>query len=204
MRKILSLVLGGLLVWSCAGNVLASSTTFTVSATVPSATGVSILVDSINTTSNAFTAMPAGTTALSYDPMTFNTTSLVYLPSVYYALNFSVAGGSGEPDVTFTYTEGSNPNGSTNGLGHKAGATFAQESSSGETLLTAHGPKKMLINLSGEHVAFSELAAGSYLRVYLGVCTGASSNDPSGCVPFTNSDVSGTYTGSLLATAVVN
>jgi hypothetical protein len=190
----------------------AANTTFTVSATVPSASGVSISVDSVNATSNAFTQLPAGSTALSFDPMTFNTTYSVYLPSVYYALNFGVVSGSGEPDVTFTYNEGTNPNAGNssnpNGLGHKASATFAQESSSatfgsGETLLPAH-PKAMLANVQGTHVAYTELAAGSYLRVYLGICTGNTSTDPSGCQPFTNSDAAGTYTGSLVATATVN
>ena len=58
----------------------------------------------------------------------------------------------------------------------------------------------MLSSLSAEHVAASELASGAYLRVYLGVCTGGT-GDPSGCSQFTNSDVAGTYTGSLVATA---
>ncbi len=202
MKKLLSLVLGGTFLLFQAGDIWAASTTFTVSATVPAATGVSILVDSINATTNVFTELPAGTTALSFDPMAFNTTTLVYLPTVYYALNFSVAGGSGEPDVTATYTEGSNPNGATNGLGHKSSATFAQETAAGETLLTTPA-KQMLISLSGAHVAFTQLIAGSYLRMYLGVCTGGTS-DPAGCVPFTNSDASGLYTGSLLITSVVN
>jgi hypothetical protein len=61
----------------------------------------------------------------------------------------------------------------------------------------------MLINVNPTHVAYTELASGAYLRVYLGVCTGGS-GDPSGCQPFTNSDAAGTYTGSLVATATVN
>ncbi len=202
MKKIVSLVLGGLFLLFQAGTVWATVTSFTVSATVPSASGVSISVASVNATTNAFTTLPAGTTALSFDPMTFNPTTLVYLPDVYYALNFAVAGGAGEPDVSFQYNEGTNPNGGANGLGHKSSATFVQEATGGETLLPSH-PKTMLINVNPTHVAYTELAAGSYLRVYLGVCTGGP-NDPTGCKPFTNSDASGTYTGSLVATAVVN
>ena len=202
MKTKLSLILIGLFLLFQAGTVWAAVTTFTVSATVPAATGVSISVNSVNATSNVFTTLPTGTTALSFDPMAFNTTTLVYVPSVYYALNFSVSGGGGNPDVTFTYNEGTNPNGTTKGLGTKASATFVQETSSGETTLSAH-PKKALINVSSEHVAYTELASGAYLRVYLGVCTGGT-GDPTGCSPFTNSDAPGTYTGSLVATAVVN
>ncbi len=204
MKTRLSLVLAGLFLLFQAGTVwAATTTTFTLSATVPVSTGISITVDSITTPGNVFTQEPAGTTALSFDPMAFDNTNKVYLPGVYYAINFGVAGGSGEPDVTFTYNEGTNPNGSSKGLGTKSSATFAEETTSGEVLLSAHGPKKMLINLSGEHVQYTELAAGSYLRVYLGICTGGS-NDPTGCAPFTNSDASGTYTGSLVTTATIN
>ncbi len=202
MKTRLSVIVGGLFLLFQAGTVWATTTTFTVSATVPAASGVSISVASVNAVTNVFTLLPAGTTKLSFDPMTFDTKNLVYLAPVYYALNFGVAGGAGEPDVTFTYNEGLNPNGATNGLGNKSSATFAQEAPGGETLLPSH-PKTMLINVNPTHVAYTELAAGSYLRVYLGVCTGGAS-DPSGCKPFSNADAAGKYTGSLVATAVVN
>ena len=206
MKNIMGLILGGLFSLFQAVPVWAAPVTFTVSATVPSATGVSITVDSVNASTNAFTTLPSGTTALSFDPMTFNTSTNIYIPDHYFALNFAVGAGAGRPDVTVTYNEGSNPNGSTNGLGYKSTATFAQETTSGETLLTAHGPKKRLIDLSGEHVAYTELATGAYLRIYLGVWTGSTTApaDPSNGQPFSNSDAAGTYTGSLVITAVVN
>jgi hypothetical protein len=210
MKIILSLVVGGLFFLIHPPNVLAATSTFTVSATVPDATGVSITVSSVNSTSNTFTTLPAGTTALSFDPMTFNTTNNIYLPNHYYALDFGVSGGAGTPDVTVTYNEGTNPNGSTNGLGVKSTATFAKETvgtggSTTETFLTDHGPKKRLIDLSGEHVAFTELS-GSFLRIYLGVWTGATTApaDPANGQPFTNGDAPGTYTGSLVVTSVVD
>jgi len=208
MKKVLGVILGGLFLFQ-AGTVWATVTTFTVSATVPTATSVTINVDSVNANTNVFSLLAAGTTALSFDPMTYNTTNGIYLPSIYYALNFGVNGGAGEPDVTVTYNEGTNPNGATNGLGYKTTATFAKEvvanGATTETFLTNHGPKKRLIDLSGEHVSYSELA-GAYLRIYLGVWTGStvSPADPSNGQPFSNSDAPGTYTGSLVVTAVVN
>lgn len=210
MKIKLSLLLGGALLFCQAVSALAASTTFTVSATVPTATGVSISVSQVNATTNAFTTLAAGTTALSFDPMTFNTTNGIYLPNHYYALDFGVSGGAGNPDVTVTYNEGSNPNGSTNGLGYKSTATFAKEvvgtgGATTESFLTAHGPKKRLIDLSGEHVSYSELT-GAYLRIYLGVWTGSTTSpaDPTNGQPFTTGDAPGTYTGSLVVTAVVN
>jgi hypothetical protein len=208
MSHRLGLVLGGLLLVGQAA-AWAAPTTFTVSATVPSATGIGVTVSSVNSSTNAFTTLSAGTTALSFDPLTFNTTNNIYLPNHYFALDFAVTGGSGSPDVTVSYTEGSNPNGSTNGLGYKSTATFAKEVSNGtsntETFLTAHGPKKRLIDLSGEHVAYTELTGG-FLRMYLGLWTGSTTApaDPTNGQPFTTADGAGTYTGSLVVTAVVN
>jgi len=209
MRNKLGLVLGGLFLMVQAAPVWAAPTTFTVSATVPSATGIGVTVSSINSSTNAFTTEAAGTTALSFDPLTFNTTNNIYLPNHYFALDFAVSGGSGSPDVTVSYNEGSNPNGSTNGLGYKSTATFAKEVSNGttntETFLTAHGPKKRLIDLSGEHVAYTEVTGG-FLRIYLGVWTGSTTApaDPTNGQPFTTADGAGVYTGSLVVTAVVN
>jgi hypothetical protein len=208
MKTKLSVILGGLFLAFQVVPVWAAPTTFTVSATVPAATGISITVDSVNSATNVFTTLPTGTTALSFDPMTFNTTNNIYIPSIYYALNFAVANGAGSPDVTVTYNEGSNPNSGTSnpdGLGFKSTATFAKEVGSTETLLTDHGPKKLLTNLNGEHVTFSELTGG-YLRIYLGIWVGSTTApaDPAGGQPFSNADAPGTYTGSLVATAVVD
>jgi hypothetical protein len=204
-----SIVLGGLFVLLQSAAVWASTTTFTVSATVPTATGVSIGVDSVNATTNVFTALAAGTTALSFDPMTLNTTSNIYVPNVYYALNFGVTGGAGTPDVTVVYTEGANPNGTTNGLGYKATATFAKEVVTGTSTtetITALG-KKRLIDLTGTvgHEAYTNITGG-YLRIYLGIWTGSTTApaDPTNGQPFTAGDAPGLYSGSLLVTSVVN
>ena len=205
MKIKLSLILGSIFLFCQAAM---AQTAYQVSATVPTATGISMVVDSVNTTgSPVFT--PVSGTALIFDPMTFNSTNNIYLPSVYYAINISASGGGGLPDTTVTYTEGTNPNGSSTtqgGLGTKTTATFAQEQGSTETI-TALG-KKRLIDLTGSvgHEPYTSLASGSYLRVYVGVWTGstAAPADPSNGQPFSNADASGTYTGTLTVTAVVN
>jgi hypothetical protein len=206
MKKVLSLVLGGVFLLFQALPVWAA-TAFTVSATVPLATGITMVVDSVNATgTTVFT--PVSGTALSFDPMTFNTTNNIYLPGIYYALNISTSGGGGLPDTTVTYTEGTNPNSGSatqGGLGTKSTATFAQELGSVETI-TALG-KKRLIDLTGTvgHEPYTALASGSYLRIYVGVWTGSTTApaDPTNGQPFSNADASGTYTGTLTVTAVV-
>jgi hypothetical protein len=207
MKNKLSLILGGMFLLFQAAPVWAA-TAFTVSATVPPATGINIVVDSVNSTGTPVFTQVSGTT-LSFDPMTFNSTNNIYVPSIYYALNVSTSGGGGLPDTTVTYTEGSNPNSGSatqGGLGTKSTATFAQELGSTETI-TALG-KKRLIDLTGTvgHEPYTALASGSYLRVYVGVWTGSTTApaDPSNGQPFSNADAPGTYTGTLTVTAVVN
>ena len=210
MKNKVSLLLGGLFLVFQAGTGWAS-TAFQVSATVPLATGISIVVDSVNSTGTpVFT--PVTGTALSFDAgagMTLNSTYNILMPAVYYALNISASGGAGLPDTTLTYAEGTNPNSGSStlgGLGTKATATFAQELGSAETI-TALG-KKRLIDLTGTvgHEPYTALATGSYLRVYVGIWTGSTTApaDPSNGQPFTYGDAPGTYTGTLTVTAVVN
>ena len=210
MKTKVSLFLGGLFLLCQAGTCWAS-TAFTLSATVPLATGISIVVDSVNSVGTpVFT--PVSGTALSFDAgagMTLNTTYNILTPAVYYALNISASGGSGLPDTTITYAEGTNPNSGSatlGGLGTKATATFAQELGSVETI-TALG-KKRLIDLTGTvgHEPYTALATGSYLRVYVGIWTGSTvaPADPLSGQPFTYSDAPGTYTGTLTVSATVN
>jgi len=213
MKTKLSLILGAaFLACQVVTGWAATTTTFTVSATIPTATGIGITVSSANSATNVFTTLASGTTALTFNPMTFNTTNNIYLPDHYFVLDFAPTGGAGTADVTVGYTEGTNPNGATNGLGFKTTATFAKEvpaagGTNTETLLTAHGPKKRLIDLTTpEHVAFTEVQPG-FPRVYLGVWTGSTTGtapDPSNGQPFSNGDAPGTYTGSLIVTTTVN
>jgi len=210
MKIKISLFLGGLFILCQAGTGLAS-TTFTMSATVPLATGISIVVDSVNATGSPVFSLVSGST-LSFNSgggMTYNAANNIFIPSVYYALNIQATGGAGLPDTTVTYSEGNNPNSGSNtfgGLGTKATATFAQELGSSETI-TALG-KKRLIDLTGNvgHEPYTALAPGSYLRVYLGIWTGSSTSpaDPSNGQPFSYGDAPGSFTGSLTVSATVN
>jgi hypothetical protein len=213
MKTKVIMILGGLFLLCQAATGWAATTTFTVSATVPLATGISIAVSSVNATTNVFTTLAPGTTALSFDTMTLSPTLGIFLPDHYFALDFGVTGGAGAADLTLTYTEGNNPNNpgtGTNGLGTKVTATFAKEVVSGSTTTeTIVAPtvtnKARLIDLSATHVPFSEFTGG-FARVYLGVWTGATGtpSDPTTGKPFSTVDIPGSYSGSLAITAVVN
>jgi hypothetical protein len=123
----------------------------------------------------------------------------MWLPDHYFSIDAAATGGSGNADVTITYADTANPNGTGHGLGWKTTMAFAKVVGTTETLITAHGPKKMLKDLNGEHVLGSE-TAGGFLRMYVGVVSKAA-DDPATSEAFTNSDKAGTYSGTLTITA---
>jgi hypothetical protein len=178
--------------------------TFTVSAHLDPATGVAITASSVNTASKVFTNL-GSSTSLSFNPLTFNTANSIWLPDHYFAIDVAPAGGGGTVDTTVGYGEGANPNSAStgHGLGWKSTATFIKVVGTQENGLTAHGPKKMLKDVSGEHITFTEMAGG-YLRIYVGIVSkdpAATYPDPTLSEPFTNVDKSGDYNGTLTITA---
>lgn len=206
MKKIaLSIVvmLGLTLVFPSANR--ADVVNFIVSATIPSASGVSIVATEVDSASNVFGST---VTALNFDPMTFNSNLGIWLPDHFFAIDVGVTGGSGSADVQVKYTGGAKPNGQVKGLEFKATATFVKvtgpENNQVETELGNHGPKKLLNNLtSGEQFTGAELIGG-FLRTYVGIFPG---DDQAiinaGGEPFTNADLPGSYNGTLTITATV-
>ncbi len=205
MEKAVRLLLAASLTLGAPGVVSAASLTktFTVSATVPAPSSVSISASSINAATKVSTLI--GGTALSFDPLIFDNTNKIWLPAHYFAIDVGPGGGPGSTDVTVSYTEGLNPNAPGHGLGWKTTATFMKVAGGVETPIAAHGPKKMLKDLSSEHVTTAELGSG-ILRLYVGVVT----KDPTAAIPdpaasevITNADKTGTYDGSLVISATV-
>jgi len=204
MKKVFSIIAAGILFLGQAGWVAADTKTFTVSATIPSATGVGINAFQYDAATNNRTAVTG--TALNFNPMTFNASTNVFLPNHYFAIEVAPVSGSGNTDVTLSYTEGANPASPNHGLGWRSVATFFKVTGgSTETALSSHGPKKMLKDLAGEHVTPAELAS-AFLRVYVGIVTkdpGATIPDPASSEVFTNATPAGNYDGSLVVTATV-
>jgi len=182
----------------------AATVDFVVTATVPAATGVSILATEVDSASNVFGQQVS---ALNFDPMTFDSQNGIYLPDHYFVIDVGAVGGAGSPDVNVTYTEGAKPAGQTNGLGWKSICTFVKVTGSPgnevQTDMTAHGPKKLLKDISGESILESELTEG-FLRMYVGVFPGDDSGIlAAGGEVFSNADEAGTYNGTLSVTATV-
>lgn len=206
MKKIvlsIAVVFGLTLVFAPANK--ADEIDFLVSASIPAASGVSITATEVDSASNEFGNTVA---ALNFDPMNFNAQLGIWLPDHFFAIDVGVTGGAGSVNVTVTYTEGSKPNGQTNGLGFKSIATFVKitgpQDNQVQTELVAHGPKKLLKDLAGgEQITGTELLGG-FLRVFVGIFPGDDQDIlDSGGEPFTNSDVPGSYDGTLTITATV-
>lgn len=179
---------------------------FLVSATIPSASGISIVASKVDSSSGDF--FSGNVSALDFDPMAFNSNLGIWLPDHFFAVDIGVTDGAGSANVTVTYTEGSKPSGQVNGLGFKSTATFVKitgpEDNQVETELASHGPKKLLKDLAGgEQFTGAELFGG-FLRVFVGIFPGDDQTIlGQGGEPFTNADVPGSYNGTLTITATV-
>ena len=208
MKKTIGFVLATAFVFMQAEMLSAATRSFTMTTNIPAATGVSMEIHGPGG------ALPSTTALLDFGPMTFDATNNVWIPTNYYIIGVKSANGAGSVDATITYTEGENPNGASGkGLGWHAFATFnkfvpgpfmAGAPEQGVQLeLTAHGPRKLLKDLTNEHITSDELGVGTTLVVYLNLATGLIPQ-PSGTVLFTNADAPGTYSGTITFTATVS
>ena len=216
MNKRLILVLAGLfLVFQTAASM--ASTTFTVSATVPAATGVGFTVSTVNATTNVFTAEPAGFSALNIGTLNYTNVgttsapSYIFLPSIYYALDIAVTGGAGAPDTSVTYTDGAVPTGAASNLGVKGTVMFVKEVYTSATTNPTESsigiPKKRFADLASAFAIPYTDVTGGWLRAYVGIWNGNTTQtfpDPANGQPFTAGDAAGTYTGTLTFTETVN
>ena len=201
MKNKVGLILAALVFASQA----AMAQTLTVSAAIPAATGLTLTVTPVNATTNVFGTPSTTATTIPFGTLTLNPSLGIYLPTNYYTIGISASGGAGTPIVNVTYTEGTNPNApgtSTHGLGSKATATFLTVN--GQTQTVSSLGKKRLIDLTGTAGQLATIPFGSYELVDVGIWSGSTvaPADPTNGEPFSNSDVAGTYTGTLTFTAV--
>jgi hypothetical protein len=201
MKNALKYLMAGVMLIGAPGATLAATgtTTFTVSATVPAATSVSIAASKVNSSTNVFT--PVTGTLLNFDPLTFDNTNKIYVPGHYFAIDIG-PNGAGATSATVSYTEGANPNAATGGrgLGWKSTATFKKIVGTTESDMAA----RLLKTLStAENITSAEIGNG-FLRVYLGIVTNpTAAGIPAGAEVFSGADKVGSYTGSLVVSATV-
>ena len=205
MKKSVGFIIAAVLMFMHTEILSAAVRSFTMSASVPAATGVSLGVSSV--TGSGTASLPSTATTLSFNSMAYDATNGFWEPNNTFVLDVAPSGGSGSVTTVVTYTEGTNQNNTTggHGLGHKATATFMKTTGSGsattDTLIAAHG-KKRLIDLTGGETVTPAEVAGGWLRVYMGIVT-----DPSvvsGSEIFSNADHSGQYDGTVTVTTTAS
>jgi len=213
MKTKLSLILGSMLLLSQA--VMAQNT-FTVSASIPAATGLLLTVTTFDaTTGNVVGSPSTSQTTLPFGALTYQSATNTYAPAVYYGVAIGTTGGAAAtPIVNVTYAEGTGtacPNiaagtSATLGcLGTKSTATFVTANPSTNVETVSSLGKKRLIDLTGTAGELSTIPSGQYEKVYVGLWNGNASDnpaDPANGKPFTNADAAGSYSGTLTFTVV--
>ncbi|MFA5261791.1 MAG: hypothetical protein WC450_11245 [Candidatus Omnitrophota bacterium] len=213
MKKLflsLAALLGAAMICTPLG--MADEVDFPLTVTIPKATGVNIVAVSVNSASNQFGTTPVS--QFNFNPMTYTTTNNinVWLPDHYYAIDVGVTGGSGSTNITLQYSEGSRPTlqPANSSLGYKTTASFfsitggpAPEDQVITPLTTSAGSKALLIDLVGGVSITPALLNGGFFRANVGVYAGDDATNLPNGKPFVNTDVPGTYTGTLTVTATV-
>jgi hypothetical protein len=204
MKKIVvALVIVAFIPLATVSNCFAISAekTFTLSATVPTATSIAINAFKVNVDTGI--ASPESGTSLGFDPLTLDPVNNIYTSDYFFYVNVQASGGAGIPTTTLTFTQGANPNNPLggHGLGWKGALTYTKVDGTGvATDLTAH-PKELFKDVSGDVVLPAEVGTGYYFRAYLGLNTGTAM--PSGGEIFNPTDQPGLYDGTLLISATI-
>lgn len=208
MKKVLA-VLAILILSLAVLGTQAFAVDFTVSATIPSATGVSITATR-NQIVNGTEQFGPQVTAFDFDPMTLDSVFGIYRSKYFFAIDVGATGGAGSPDVSVEYSNESNPAGQTTGLGAKATTTFSLVSGGpaptdqSEAVIASLGTK-LLSQLAGGLAIDESLQAGGFLRMRVGIYDGANAAlNTAGGEPFTNGDIAGDYSGTFTVTATVD
>jgi hypothetical protein len=200
MKKVIGL-LAVIVFMAAASNcfALTENKTFTLSASVPTVSSISITAYSVDVATGNASLMTG--TALGFSPLTFDPLNSVWVANHFFYVNVETAGGVGTPATTLTFTQGLNPNGTGHGLGWKGAVTYTKVVAGVPTEITAH-PKELFKDVSSDVVTAAQVSGG-YFRAYLGLNTGGLGM-PTGGEPFTSADVAGSYEGTLLVSATVN
>ena len=215
MKKLMSLIFAAVFV-AAAGPAGAATSDFPLSVTMPTASGVQIVSNMVD--SSGWHLLTAGATIpMAFNTMVYDPTNGYWAPTNYFAIDCSMTGGSGAMHVDVKYSEGT-PGGAVHGLGYKGIMTFKQ-------VTTANPLGTSITNITGlggySTVALKDLTTQrtvssttsfptGWLRMYIGIETGdpigtAMGNATGGLTAsemFTNASTPGSYTGTVTVTAL--
>lgn len=180
---------------------------FDLTASVPAATGISITATQVNADTDKWGSAVTEMNFNTAGKLKYDEDNGIWVSNQYFAVDVGLIGGGGNLSTVVKYVEGAKPTGQTKGLDYKATAKFVKVTGvapdQDETNLAAG--QKLLAQLigAGQTIASSE-TAGGFLRIYVGLYTGDNAAlNTAGGEPFTNSDKSGTYNGTLTVTGTI-
>jgi hypothetical protein len=186
--------------------VMAATTfvgTFPVTADIPPATSVSFVVSQVDV-NNHFTSN--GSNNLTF-PVSLDPDLKIYTPAYTFAIDVATSGGAGNPDVLIQYSNNNNPNGTGPGLDiHGVSTVQKVVGATGDQTVT--NLKSATLGDMNNYNVLKTALVGGFMRVLVGLSTGNTNPldgpiDPPNVIPFTNGDLSGTYTGTLTLTATL-
>ncbi len=174
----------------------ANSEVFTVSATVPGATGGSFAVSKV--TAGVFTSQASNN--LAFGTLTFDATNNIFVSAYYFAIDIAGTGGAGFPNISIAYADTGSPTGAVAGLGDRGTLSYSKMTQSGgvDTETAIDG---MSLGEANNLTISPSAVAGGWLRINIGIATGDPSLSEGSAVPFTAADAPGAYTGTVTITA---
>lgn len=192
------------------GSAMANKT-LSVSADIPLSTSVTYVITEISEDGEWTDNHPGG---LNFGTLKFRPLYSIFTPERYFAIDMGAAvGGVGKPNnISFTYTEGNNPNATTGsgrgGLGKKGTLSVTKAGLDGDGNPVADVPvagPTMLSTVASLGTLTKVQFVNGWPRVYVGIYDGASGVlKDAGAEVFTADDAAGTYSGILQITATIS
>ena len=167
-----------------------AQTTIDVSATISSTSQLSVDISKIDAVTDLWTIDQS---SIAFGTLSFDTANNIFTADSYYAVDIGVNDNSGS--WTLTQTASSVTDGNGNDLDNNINVTFVEQlTSTTDNVLD----KLSYAASDGQSYTSSDIAAGSWIRIYYGIETGSSGI--SGVVPIGIDKPAGTYTGQITLT----
>lgn len=193
---------------------------FTISVSVPPASGVSITAYEIpiaaSTSKTTLKTLSGSDDSgspletinfgdpvkeLAFGTLGYDKDLNIWASEKYFAINVEPTDGAGSVDTTISYTDGYIPEGQTKGLGYKGAVNFVSVNSDNQETSIK---KRVFKELIGGEVTTQQDVGNGMLRLYVYLISDLTTwAKERGGEPFTSADKPGTYTGTLTISATM-
>jgi len=203
-KTLVGITIALVLAVSCAGVSRADSGSFPVSVVMPAASAVSftaseILVNDPDDLNDDTWVTGSHPTSLVFGTLVWNAAYSIFRPERYFAIDLGASQGGGTvTNISFSYTQGNNPNAGTGRGGLDKKATLKVVKAVYKSADVAVSALTELGSVATLGTFTNTSFTGGWPRVYVGINDGADVNLGE---PFTVQDVDGPYSGTLMISA---